>query len=155
MLMTAILAFGQEVKSIDNNGVINYTKIVKVEGNKNEVYQKVLQYIGQYFTSANRQIEYKDENSGRIIAKQTDLLNFYGKPSKIYYNVFFDVKDDKVRIQVKDISFENNLKTFPIENYPKSWTGKNKFYDKIDATSLDILNDFETKINNLSTNEDW
>ncbi|MFV0197115.1 DUF4468 domain-containing protein [Empedobacter falsenii] len=155
-LMIFFSAFAQENLPKNNEGKITFSKIIELNGSKNELYQKILQYTGQHFISANNQIQYKDENESKVIAKQTETVDFYGKPSKIFYNIIFDAKDEKVRVQITDILFENNLKAFPAENYPKGWAGKKKFYSIIEDTSMSIIKHFEDKIKvNSSNNDDW
>ncbi|WP_291067262.1 MULTISPECIES: DUF4468 domain-containing protein [unclassified Empedobacter] len=156
MLMICFSVFAQEKLPVDSDGKITFSKVIDVSGTKAELYQKILQYTGQYFISANNQIQYKDEAESKIIARQTESVDFYSKPSKIFYNIIFDAKDEKVRVQIKDIVFESGVSNFPAENYPKGWLGKKKFYGIIENTSMNIIKHFEDNIKlSSSKNDDW
>jgi len=83
--------------------VKDYEKIIEIEGlSKDQLYIKTNEWFVEAFNSAESVIEFQDKEAGKIIGKYvvqiTQGLYFYN----IKQTISIDVKDNKVRMVVKD-----------------------------------------------------
>ena len=132
------------------DGKITFEKIISFDNTPKDIlYDKTLIFMSSYLYSANDEIQLKDKELGKIIAKSASNLKYNMGSGLLSFMIVSDVKDNKIRIRITNFTFIHQnypSKLILVEEYPKSWAGKKSFYNSIFDISQSKLNDFEKKI---------
>lgn len=118
---------------VDDGSVI-FTKVFEgIEGNKDEIYTKVLNYFAVAYKSANDVIQQKDKDAGVIIGK--GIFEVYRSGGLVsstydcYHTIRIDIKDGRVRVALSVNNYELKMVTSKgtdrytyaiVDNYPIS-----------------------------------
>jgi hypothetical protein len=108
---------------IDSSGELSYSKVLELKGlNKKSIYNRIMEFGAINFGSLNAVLQYSDFESGKIIMKgYTDLIHkvdeyflFSGieetlRSTKCFFTLIYTIKDNKVKINVRDILFKYDL----------------------------------------------
>lgn len=159
ILMFSINVFSQdrllEILPLENGKVV-YTEIVKVDSvNKNKLYSRANKWIISRYKSAKDVIQLADQDEGIIIGKGNFGITYYSRRPLIDNTLQIEVKDGRYKITISNLIYSDiQGESFPVEKFPKSWTGKKKLFrildEKIKSIMIDLKYYMSTELKN-----DW
>lgn len=142
--------FGQEQ--------IVFSKIIENPGvKKDDLYKRNIVAASKILYSANDEVQFKDESSGKIIIKSSEIISYSMGKGLLSETIEIDVKDGKTRIKIYNYVFQHQNypdKLVRAEEYPKSWAGSNSFKKSLQDSANKIFTIFESQLNNQS-DDNW
>ncbi|WP_298119290.1 DUF4468 domain-containing protein [Flavobacterium sp.] len=154
LLVAAYNSFAQELPT-NADGKITFEEVIEVP-NKNalDLYKKSLEWFAIKYNSANDVIQLKDEDLKKIIGKGTQSIPYYMRSPKISHLITVEAKENKVRITLTDLAYEDSSDSFQLENFPKGWFGKKKLFNTVKDKTLFIIADYKKYMLN-DANSKW
>ncbi|MGN6639814.1 MAG: DUF4468 domain-containing protein [Mucilaginibacter sp.] len=123
-LMAATYCFGQDiVPPIDSaTHKITYTGVIASTGNKDQLYDRALNWFAITFKSANDVIQIKDKENGKIVG------DWYIQPVEpelgyVSSNISVWVKDGKYKFEITNLSYQGTSEqsAWRLEDNPGVW----------------------------------
>ena len=149
--------FSQEMPMDFVANKYSYSAVINADSiNKNTLYSNALTWFATSFKSSNDVIQLKDEVNGKIIGKAAIKINYYSRNPIVYFTITLSVKDNKYKYTITDFSYKDNQnETFNLEDFPKSWAGKSKLLNSVDAEIKQILSTLSKSMLNKPEAENW
>lgn len=140
---------------------------------KNAIYSKVKLWISKRFVSSKYVIDLDDKSSDvyRIVIKPLMLIHVVNIKGineydvHVNYNMFFTIKDDKVKMELKDFYCSGMNGTYSdgpvsVVQRPKrgNYSVTEKMWPKLRqdcrANAIELLEDFEKKLPSINNSDD-
>ena len=141
----------------DNNVV--YEGIITVEGvEKDVLFDRIQEWFVKTYNSANDVIQIKDKENGKIMGKGVFSVNYYQRKPTISHTISVFVRDGRFKYVIDQIGYKDvQGDSFVIENFPKSWAGKEKLYETVDKRIKSYISGLEQAAlkESQNENEDW
>ena len=137
-LFSSISSFSQDSLSGIlplENGKVTYTGVVQVDSfTINQLYFLAQKWFVKTYKSANDVVQLADKEYAQLIGKGNFKIDYFTKEPYINQTVSIFVKDGRYKYIISDFYYsDNDGKKFAIEDFPKSWIGKKKLFEKVDA----------------------
>ncbi len=122
--------------------IAHYERIIEIPGkNKNEIYLSVLKWAANFYKSATKVIDHKDQESGEVVIKAIASVPAFRslgdiRQSDIKYSMQVSIKDNKIRIvfDYGELMFSGTSGTRIGNSYVPGTSGRevhvNTFYNK-------------------------
>lgn len=157
----SLYCFAQDQFPKNENGIYTLEKVENISGlSKNEIFKKAIQFLTTKYQFSQFSIQYKDEDSGKIIGKGEIKM----PPSKynglIGHIIEIDVKDGKYKYKIYNLSFRylNNYAhktediSYPFETMPNFMGYRKKIFED----SFQSLNQFTKELYAfIDSKNDW
>lgn len=152
-----------------NNGLVEYQSIMSVAGkSQSEVFDLARQWFTSAFRSGKSTVDYSNPENGKIIGKGYFDFQFFNRGDQsIGFTISIDSKDNKLRYTITDITYYQSAipsykslalekNNWRIENYPRSWGFKTRFYKDVDYGVRKVIDNLETFFSNSENiNKEW
>lgn len=150
-------AYSQELPIDSQTGRVLYEKIIEVDSlSKETIYTKALEWFALKFTSSNDVIQFKDEESGKIIGKGSMKIEYYSREPILSFTITVWIKEGRSKVVLTDFTYlDIQDDSFNIIDFPKKWAGKKRLYEAVDVAANSILLDIEDYIRGNSEKDEW
>ncbi|MEN5306823.1 DUF4468 domain-containing protein [Chryseobacterium cucumeris] len=111
----------QNLELID--GDYSYTKVIEVNKSKKEIYSSIKKWLNNSMTKSKYVIDQDDPETGIISFNEIlpEVEYMYMKSSQVSYKINIDIKENKLRYRVNNITFNN--KFAGLANYRQTYEG--------------------------------
>src|SRR5690606_4091346 len=153
VLLIFQLSFSQkQIEDIlpSENGNVIYSEVIEVNDiNKDELYNRARKWVVLKYQSANNVIQLDDKLEGIIIGKGNFDIIYYSRDPKIRHTIQIETKDGRFKYTISGFVYSDKQgDSFAVEQFPKSWSGKEKLYRAIDEKVRLIIKDLTQGMNN-------
>lgn len=147
------MLFSQELKINTETGKYEKIGVVSIDStSKSVLFKKAIEWISTKYRSSNV-IQFKDEESGKVIVKGNFAVSLFMKQGFIKHTLILEFKDNRFRYNYSDLSYYSNGSGEM--NFEGSMGFKSKIISEteknIDSSILDMTN-FIKKDNKKSDN---
>ena len=148
--------------------LITYTKVLGIQGTKDELYKKALSWFNTYYKNPKDVLREQNETDGKILGK--NRFNFNNPPDKkgstayvgiLQYSIYIFAKEAKVKYEIKDFNLKD-ASYHPIEYWldksSQKYTTKCDYYLlELDTKINEVIADFEKFMNakEQKANDNW
>lgn len=155
LLFLPFTGFAQELPVQD--GKIIYTDVLQVEGSAAaDLFARAKRWYVKEYRNANEVIQMEDPERGEIIGKGIFKVVYFSRQPNIRHTVTIQVKDGRYRYEISNFSYRDiQGDAFALENFPRSWAGKRKLQERVDAEVQKLIASIKEAMSNKSDNEDW
>lgn len=123
LLASTLTAISQEVPFPLDSATkkINYTKVVELQGEKQQLFDKAVDWFALSFKSAKDVLQIKDKEAGKIVGSFT-IYASEGGP--VTANIIILLKDGKYKYSITDLVFagSRSFKPWALEEDPNPWS---------------------------------
>jgi len=143
LFLFSLNCFSQDLPK-NQEGKFSFEEVIDVPDKKaNDIYNKALEWFAIKYNSSKDVIQLKDSNLNKIIGKGNQSIPYYMRNPIVYHTIIVESKDNKVRIIISDLIYEDSSDKFLLEDFPKSWFGKKKLFNTVSEKTLSIISDFK------------
>jgi hypothetical protein len=158
LLLIPVLGISQEYPIDKETGKITYQVTKEIEGKgKNDLYLSALEWFATSYKDANEVIQFKDQESGKVIGRALMRLPNALSTVSLFYNITVEVKDGKYRATVTDLYFQSSpTYGFNLEDQPPTMIGKKAFCQRVNIEVMTLLKGLHEEMKKAApVDEDW
>lgn len=138
--------------------LITYTKVLELQGTKDDLYKKALSWFNTYYKNPKDVLKEQNEADCKILGKHR--FNFNNPPDKkgstayagiLQYSIYVFAKEGKVKYEIKDFNYKD-VSYHPIEYWldkssPKYSAKCDYYLLELDTKIKEVIADFEKFMN--------
>lgn len=175
------LCFSQTELPKDESGIVVYTGVVSAEGlSKKELYDKAKFWIVSTLKSGDNMVELGGDNSDQIVGTgnlvMEDLPSGYSKNDKIKnlslnFKFIVFIRDGRYKYELSNFllnynhflylwqSYSSGLEDIKTPNFMKNEKKIQEFQTRVtnavNATLIDLIQDFKSSMSKSESSDDW
>ncbi len=154
IFLTPLILMSQELKLDEKTGLYIKSDVIDVESlTKVELYKKTLEWIAINYKSAEDVIQFKDEESAKIILKGNFSTGLFMKQGWIRHTLILEFKDNKFRYTYTNLSYYSSGSGEM--NFENSMISKKKILAETESDIENSIKSLTNSIKNNNTKEDW
>jgi hypothetical protein len=146
--------FSQELKMNEETGKYEYQGIIdSLNETKQELFQKTLEWIALNYKSSDDVIQYKNEDTGKIIIKGNFGTDIFFKQGWLRHTAIFEFKDGRIRYTYTDFSYYSSGSGDM--SFEKNMSSKKKIMALMEDNINKSISSLTTFLNSNKKSDDW
>jgi CCR4-NOT transcriptional regulation complex NOT5 subunit len=143
--------------------IIEYQSVLDLnDQSAKQIFDKANEWFSYSFKSGKHVIDYSNPEMNKVIGKGYLPFKFFSRGEQtIEFLIKLEAKDEKIRYTISNCIYHQsdsptlgrvNLEkdSWKVEDYPKSWGFKKKFYTRFDEQVKELIDSLEKFMNRKS-----
>ena len=149
-------SLAQKVKIQKNkSGEYQYQQVFRADStSKEEIFDRLNQWVAKNYVSANDVIQYKDKDNGKIIAKGNFITTNYGWEVYLKHTLTLETKENRFRVTFDQLKYETASGDSPEASFSDRVPRKKKMLSRLEDKISDSVNSMLTSVKDDSS-DDW